>query len=167
MRIEPPTDTYIAPYFVVSSRQKGRFDVLQFQDDYSEYKQVFAFFSLRRSKEIGRYDNRHQKMEKTFLDSFMVCADMECLLSVCAQRLTPYAMYRLAKGLINYLFVSFNHMSLFLIHQLMVLLGYRFKTLLDHINSPSCFIQTNFYENKARMTTAQDYMNRVYYGFGY
>ena len=143
--IEPPTDTYIPPYFVVSSRQKGRFDVLQFQDDYSEYKQVLAIFSLRRSKEIGRYDNRHQKMEKTFLDSFMVCADMECLQSVGTQRLTPYAMYRLAKGLINYLFLSFNHMSLiFLIHQLMVLLGYRFKTLttLTHRHVLSKLIST-------------------------
>ena len=98
VRVEPPTDTDIEPYYVVCSRKKGRFDVLQFQDNHFEYKQVLAMLSLRRSKQDGHYKNRHKKMLTTSLDTFLVCADMERVQSVGSQRFTPYALYRVAKG---------------------------------------------------------------------
>ena len=61
VRIEPPTETDIAPYAVVCSRKQARFDVLQFKDEQFEYKQVLAMFSLRRAKCEGFYKNRTKK----------------------------------------------------------------------------------------------------------
>ena len=129
MKIEPPTETDIAMYSVVASRQKARFDVLQFQDNDYEYKQVLAIFSLRRSKQDGLYKNRNKKVVKTFLDTFLVCADMECIPSIGVQRLTPYPMYRLAKGLTQEMHTTFLFLTFFFFFQHMAFLGCQFKTL--------------------------------------
>ena len=98
VKVDPPTETDVSSYSVVASRTKKRYDILQFNDEDYEYKQVLAIFSLRRYKSDGYYSSRNERIRIVPIDTFLICADMVQVPSIGVQRLSPYTMFKMKKG---------------------------------------------------------------------
>lgn len=99
MKIEPPTETDIVPYVVMAWRSKGRYDILQFNDEEYEFKQILVIFSLRTYQRQGHYKCGKQNTKTLPLDTFLICGDMVNVPSIGVQRLIPYCQYKLKKGM--------------------------------------------------------------------
>ena len=99
VRVEPPTESDIQPYFVKTALNESRFDVLEFKShDGVEYKQVLAIFTLRRRVENGYYKCRKKQYSTRNWDTFFICADMVQITPVGVQKLIPYPIFKLRTG---------------------------------------------------------------------
>ena len=82
VRVEPPTDTDMVPFFIVACNKRVRYDTLEFDDDENPFKQVLAIISFRKTSVIGRYASYKPKVRIEYLDTFLICADFEHVPSI-------------------------------------------------------------------------------------
>ena len=85
----------MAPFFVYADNIRKRYDTLAFETEDFEFKQVLAIISFRKSTVVGYYASRVPKIVKEYLDTILVCADMEHVHTNADFKFMPYPYYRL------------------------------------------------------------------------
>ena len=77
----------MSPFFVCADNVRERYDTLEFETEEFEFKKILAIISFRKTSTVG--------YATEYLDTILLCADMEHIPTTADFKFMPYPYYRL------------------------------------------------------------------------